>query len=174
MYINNVPIFIPMPSSSSNGKGGKSGNNKFFVYGIFLLVVGVSVTILFILLDLFFDVGLLFHPKVSLVGILWLLIMFCLFSVSVFYKNQTDKEIFESIGRDLIRLCNLGIIGFVAVIIIMIYDIVTQKEVITQTTSNIIMGSAMALNIIKYIVYTKIKKNTKKNEKKEIKYDIIN
>ena len=166
-----MPIFLP----SSDGKSGSCkncGNNKFFVYGILMLVVGVFTVIVSILLELFFNVGLflkgdliLVEPKVSLVGFLWILIMFCLFVASIFYKNQTDKEIFESIGRDFIRLCNLSIIGFVVVIGIMVYDIVTLKEVITQTKANIIMGSAIVLNIIRYSVCAKRKKNTKKMRK---------
>ena len=166
MYMMPIPIFLP----SSNGKGGSfgnCGNNKFFVYGIMLFVVGIFIIILSIFLELFFNAGLITNPKALLVLLLWFLIMFCLFVTSALYKKQTDKEMFESIGRDLIRLCNLSMIGFVVVIGIMIYDIVAQKEVITQITANIIMGSAMILNIIRYIVCAKSKKNTKKMRKKK-------
>ena len=166
MYINMIPIPIFLPSS--NNKGGSGGNNKFYVYGILLFVVGISIIILTFLLDLLLGEKIIIdYGKMLVACLLWALIDIILLYISILYKDQTDKEIFRSIGTDLIRLCNLSIIGFVAVIGIMIYDIIAQQEVITQTTANIIMGSAIALNTLRYIICAKNKKNTKKMRKKK-------
>lgn len=171
VYINNVPIFIPMPNSyhRGNDKGGREvAHNKFFVYGVLVFTIGISALILDLAMEILFDNHeMVSNPIFMKLLFIWGILSIFLLFISVLYKYQTEKEIFESIGRDLIRLCNLFIIGFVVVIGIMIYDIVAQKEVMTQTTANIIMGSAIGLNIIRYIVCAKRKKNTKKMRKKK-------
>ena len=168
MYINNVPIFIPMYYGDNNKGGGKVAHNKFFVYGILVFAIGISALILDLAMEILFDNHtMIFNPIFMKLLFIWGALTIVLLLTSVLYKNQTDKEIFESMGRYFIRLCNLSIIGFIVVIGIMIYDIVTLKEVITQITANIIMGSAIVLNIIRYIVCAKNKKNIKKMRKKK-------